>query len=211
MPEHIIQRHLVCVALNDADYFNRQQSCFQQAPYQQPPTEPVLYFKPRNTFSSDGATVANDSGQSLVVGASLGLVIGQPCCRIRASEALAYVAGITLVHDFSLPETSYYRPDIKGKCLDGSAPVGSKVVSVADFSDLVVTTLINGEEKARLPVTALQRSPAQLLASISRIMTLQPGDVVATGFIGERLPVRAGDQVQSGINDLLILSNKVGG
>lgn len=206
----IIQRQLVCVALNDAAYFEHMHATFNEAPHKTPPTEPVLYFKPRNTWSADGATFSGNSESDLVVGASIGLVIGKDCCRVAKAEAKNYLKGITLVHDFSLPEKSYYRPDIKGKCLDGSAPVGSKVVAVESFENLTVTTSVNGEEKASLAVKQLLRSPEELIEKISRIMTLVDGDVVAVGFIGNRISVSAGDTVQSNVNDLLSLTNKVG-
>lgn len=206
---------LVCVALNDKTQLAALEPELHEAPYKKPPTQPVLYFKPRNTFNVAGATVEwPQHSDDFVVGASLGLVIGKPTCRVSETEALDYVAGYTLVHDFSLPETSYYRPDIKGKCLDGSAPVGPVVVpreQVDNHHRLTVVTAVNGEPKSELSMTDLQRGAAELLSTISYIMTLNPGDVIAIGFRGTRLPVKPGDEVVSSIEGLLALSNTVGG
>jgi len=209
----IVKGKLVCVALNDQQQLESLQTTFSEKPYQQPPTQPVLYFKPHNTWSVDGTDIAwQDNG--LVVGASLAVVIGKECCRVSTEQALESIGGYTLVHDFSLPEQSYYRPDIKGKCLDGSAPVGAQVVAASDVSEpqaLVVTTKVNGTTVNEQPVNQLCRSVAELIHSISFIMTLQPGDLIAVGFPGDRIVLQPGDQVSSEISGLVTLNNTVAG
>ena len=209
----IVKGKLVCVALNDAQQLAAMQAEFNQPPYKAAPTQPVLYFKPHNTWSTDGAVIEWPVGESdMVVGASLAVVIGQECCRVSTEDALNYVGGYTLLHDFSLPEKSYYRPDIKGKCLDGSAPVGAAVVAadqVADPAALTVVTQVNGETVSELPLTQLERSVPELISIISRIMTLQAGDVLAVGFRGERTPVQRGDRVTSAIAGVAELNNQL--
>ncbi|MCV6591299.1 MAG: fumarylacetoacetate hydrolase family protein [Marinobacterium sp.] len=206
----------VCVALNDLQQLNSLQAEFNEAPYKQPPTQPVLYFKPRNTWGRDGAVIEQPASEQLVVGASIAVMIGQECCRVSEQQALDYVAGYRLLHDFSLPEQSYYRPDIKGKCLDNSAPLSEAQLDTtvaANPSELTVVTSVNGEQKAALPVTQLHRNVQQLIATISRIMTLQPGDLIAVGFPGDRIPVQPGDQVKSeiiGASESVILQNSIG-
>lgn len=219
----IVKGKLVCVALNDSEQFNAMQAEFSEAPYKSAPTQPVLYFKPHNTWSTDGAAVEwavteGQAAESMVVGASLAVVFGQECCRVSQDDALSYVDGYTLVHDFSLPEKSYYRPDIKGKCLDTSAPVGATVVPATDVQDpqeLTVVTQVNGETVNETPVTQMVRGVAELISTISYIMTLQPGDVIAIGFPGQRAPVKQGDKVSSAIagtdsTGLCELNNQMG-
>lgn len=211
----VVKGKLVCVALNDKAHLAAMEEQFNQDPYKKPPTQPVLYYKPRNTWSTDGATIEwpTDS-EAFVVGASLGLVIGRETCRVSDAEALDYLEGYTLVHDFSLPEKSYYRPDIKGKCLDGSAPVGPSVVSahqITDPNQLTVMTAVNGETQSELSVANLYRGAAELISTISYIMTLQPGDVIATGFPCNRVAVKPGDTVVSTIEGVGALTNKMGG
>lgn len=214
MSELIVKGQLVCVALNDKAQLASLDDSFHRDPYKQPPTQPVLYFKPRNTWRGDGAVIDwPDVGDSFVVGASLGVVIGRETCRVSEANALDSIAGYTLVHDFSLPETSYYRPDIKGKCLDGSAPVGPVVVSGDQLpkpEQLAVVTVVNGEPKRELPLANHQRSVATLIGTISYIMTLQPGDVIAVGFPGERIALQPGDKVVSRVEGLGELTNTVG-
>ncbi|MCP4597658.1 fumarylacetoacetate hydrolase family protein [Neptuniibacter sp.] len=210
----IVKGKLVCVALNDSDQFEAMQAEFNEAPYKSAPTQPVLYFKPHNTWSTDGAEVewAADA-DSMVVGASLAVVFGKECCRVSPEEALDYVGGYTLVHDFSLPEKSYYRPDIKGKCLDGTAPIGATVVPASDVADpqaLAVVTKVNGEVVNEMPLSRTVRGVAELISTISYIMTLQPGEVIAVAFPGDRAPVNKGDKVTSEIAGVVALNNQMG-
>lgn len=213
--DQLVKGKLVCVALNDANQLAQLDATFNEKPYVKAPTQPVLYFKTHNTWSVDEAAIElPQDGQSLVVGASIAAVIGKTCCRVKESEALEYLSGLTLMHDFSLPETSYYRPDIKGKCLDGSAPVAQTPVAMSDIQslqELSVTTSVNGTEQRVLKVSDLHRSIEQLISLISTIMTLEEGDVIAVGFPGERIPLQAGDKVSSALNGLVQLNNSVKG
>ncbi|MFC1233594.1 fumarylacetoacetate hydrolase family protein [Vibrio sp. F74] len=209
----LVKEKFVCVALNDAKQLNELNGTFSEKPYVKPPTQPVLYFKTRNTWSSDGAKVSY-VGDSMVVGASIALVIGKTCCRVSETDALDYISGLTLTHDFSLPEQSYYRPDIKGKCLDGSAPIAQNPVPLSDIAslaDLTVTTSVNGEEKSVLSVSQFHRSIEQLIHLISTIMTLNVGDVIAVGFPGDRIAVQVGDNVSSSMSGLQQLNNTLTG
>lgn len=208
-----LQGKVVCVALNDAEQLQSMQATFEQAPYKALPTQPVLYFKPHNTWSHAQQPIAYPKGDELVVGASVALIIGERCCRVNAQSALDYVAGVALLHDFSLPETSYYRPDIKGKCLDNSATL-SQAVMVSDIGDLsqqTVTTYINDKQVQSLPLSRLERSAEQLIELISHIMTLEKGDVIAIGFAGERTKLAPGDVVRSALGESVELENQVKG
>ncbi|NMT64607.1 fumarylacetoacetate hydrolase family protein [Marinobacter orientalis] len=216
----LVRSKLVCVALNDKSQLTALEGTFNQPPYNKPPTQPVLYYKPRNTWNVDGAEVewAKDfdgsDAPAMAVGASLGVVIGQEACRVSQAEALNYVGGYTIVSDFSLPEESYFRPDIKGKCLDTSAPVGPEIVP-ADTIDnpdaLTVTIRVNGEQKSAFALADMERSVAELISTISWIMTLQPGEIIAVGFAGDRVPVARGDRVEASIEGVGTLTNTLGG
>jgi len=209
----IVKGKLVCVALNDQLHRTAMQEAFNKKPHLAPPTEPVLYFKPRNTWSETGARIPWPEGEKqCVVGASLGVVIGKRACRVSVDQVDDHIAGYTLVHDFSLPETSYFRPDIKGKCQDGSAPVGSTVSPCKDLKALVVKTYVNDKLCTALPVTSLHLGVAELVSRISYIMTLKEGDVIAVGFPAERVAVNPNDIISTRIDgiDLPALENTVG-
>lgn len=216
----LVHSKLVCVALNDKSQLTALEGIFSEAPYNKPPTQPVLYYKPRNTWNVDGAEVEwpkdfdGKDVPAMAVGASLGVVIGHEACRVSQAEALDYVRGYTIVSDFSLPEENYFRPDIKGKCRDTSAPVGPEIVpadTIANPDALTVTIRINGEQKSAFALADMERSVAELISTISWIMTLQPGEVIAVGFAGDRVPVNRGDTVEATIEGIGTLTNTLGG
>lgn len=208
-----LQGKVVCVALNDAEQLQSMQATFEQAPYKALPTQPVLYFKPHNTWNHNQNPIDYPQSEDLVVGASVGLVIGERCCRVNAESALDYVEGVALLHDFSLPETSYYRPDIKGKCLDNSTTLSQAVMmsDIGDLSKQTVTTYINDKQVQSLPLTRLERSAEQLIEIISHIMTLEKGDVIAIGFAGQRTKVEPGNNVRSQLGESVELNDQVKG
>ena len=215
MYEHpIVKGKLVCVALNDQNQLDAMQSVFEQAPYNKVASEPVLYFKPRNTWTGDNARFSSDSDQSLYVGASLAVVIGKECCRVGKDKALDYVGSYSLMHDVSGPEESYYRPDIKGKCMDGSAPLSQNTTSASSISDpnaLTVVTCINNEVKVEFNLDEMHRNVEEVIEKISHIMTLDAGDVIAVGFAGTREPVANGDKVVTTIDGVGSLTTFIGG
>lgn len=212
----LVKSKLICVALNDAAQLKQLEATFNDAPYKKPPTEPVLYYKPRNTWSNDGAEIEwafdfeGNPVDAMVVGASLGVVIGKETCRVSEAQALDAVAGFTIVGDYSLPEVTYFRPDIKGKCLDGSAPVGPVVSQLSAPNTVEVVISVNGDEKSCFNYANLERSVEMLISKISYIMTLQPGEVIAVGFAGDRTPVAPGDKVELSIEGIGTLVNTLG-
>ena len=92
------------------------------APYKSPPQAPVLQLRPRNTLAADGARVEVPA-DGVVVGASLGLVIGRSACRVAAADALAHIAGYLVVADLGLPMANplgqHYRPAVRQRARDG--------------------------------------------------------------------------------------------
>ncbi|MGR5092419.1 fumarylacetoacetate hydrolase family protein [Vibrio maritimus] len=209
-----LQGKVVCVALNDSQQLENLADTFDQPPYKALPTEPVLYFKPHNTWNQDNRAIEWPAKQNeLVVGASLAVIIGKRCCRVSQQDALNYVEGFALLHDFSLPEASYYRPDIKGKCIDKSATISVPVLTsdLSNYKELELVTAVNGSVKRYFPLSRLERDVEQLLEKISSIMTLEKGDVIAVGFAGERVELQPYDHVTSTLGEVLRLENIVAG
>ena len=112
------------VALNYQGLLDQHLAAFQQPPYQQPPTKPVLFIKTPNTRNAHGGVVLQPAGERLQPGPALGVVIGQRASRVSLENAMAHVAGYVVVNEFSLPEDSYYRPAVKAKCRDGFCAIG---------------------------------------------------------------------------------------
>jgi 5-oxopent-3-ene-1,2,5-tricarboxylate decarboxylase / 2-hydroxyhepta-2,4-diene-1,7-dioate isomerase len=177
-----------------------------QAPYQAPPQAPVLYLKPRNTLSTDGAAVlVPPDVAELEVGACLGLVVSRSACRVSEARALDYLAGYLIVGDVSVPHLPYYRPSIRHKARDGFCPLGPRVTSraaIADPDALRIRVRVDGELRQEASTADLMRPVARLLADVTEFMTLAAGDVLAVGAPAPAPRVRAGQQVSIEIEGL---------
>ena len=166
-------------------------------PYKAPPQAPVLYVKPRNTLAGAGAGVELPAGvDTLEIGAALGIVIGRATCRVREEDALAHIAGWTLVADLSVPHDSFYRPSVRFKALDGSCLIGPGVVAraaIADPDALTLEVTIAGSGARSFTTAGMQRPVARLLQDVSAFMTLSAGDVLMLGVKAHAPQARAGD------------------
>jgi 5-oxopent-3-ene-1,2,5-tricarboxylate decarboxylase/2-hydroxyhepta-2,4-diene-1,7-dioate isomerase len=164
------------------------------APYNAPPKAPVLYIKPANTWSADGAEIPVPARVAEVeVGATIAVVM----------KAAGEPAGYVLMNDLSLPHASLYRPPVKFKCLDGFLGVGGTLLrteQAGDPSRFVLEVRINGELKQTIRFDQLVRNPDRLLADVAEFMTLGAGDVLMLGCDvlkeGGRPLAKVGDRIE---------------
>jgi 5-oxopent-3-ene-1,2,5-tricarboxylate decarboxylase/2-hydroxyhepta-2,4-diene-1,7-dioate isomerase len=170
-------------------------------PYNAPPQAPVLYVKPANTFSANGADIVLPPGVAEVaVGATVALVMAS------ATE----VAGYVLVNDLTLPHDSFYRPPVKFNAHDGFLALGDRVRPRNEAGDPAVFKLevrINGELKQTVRFSELVRPADRLLADVSEFMTLGAGDLLLLGCDVPRPLARAGDRIEIRMPALGTLSN----
>ncbi|MBD8239161.1 fumarylacetoacetate hydrolase family protein [Pseudomonas fluorescens] len=201
------------VALNYQGLLKQHLAEFEQPPYQKPPVKPVLFIKTPNTRNQHGANVVHPGqGERLQPGPALGVVMAKSASRVSQADALDYVAGFTIINEFSLPEDSYYRPAVKAKCRDGFCAIGPELVPTAQVADphsLAITLYVNGEIRQHNTTANFVRSIALLIAEISEFMTLHAGDVLITGAPEGRVDVQPGDTVEVEISGLGRLVNHV--
>lgn len=160
-----------------------------QPPYKAPPQAPVLFIKTANTFNASGAVVAMPRNvPDIEIGATFGVVISAADLsnQVRgAPENIAnQIAGYVLMNDLSIPHTSFFRPPVKFKCLDGFLGIGSELVSTevaGNPAQFKLEVHINGELRQSMDFTNLHRSALQLLKEVNEFMTLQVGDVLMLG------------------------------
>ncbi|MBF8757185.1 fumarylacetoacetate hydrolase family protein [Pseudomonas guariconensis] len=204
---------LLGVALNYQGLLQQHLAAFNEPPYKQPPVKPVLFIKTPNTRNQHGQPVTYPSAvDRLQPGPALGVVIGKDASRVSVENALAHVAGYTIVNEFSLPEDSYYRPAVKAKCRDGFCSLGPELVPAAQVPNpqaLGIRLLVNGELRQHNNTANCVRSVAQLIAEISEFMTLHAGDVLITGTPEGRVDVLPGDRVTVEIDGLGQLINTI--
>jgi 5-oxopent-3-ene-1,2,5-tricarboxylate decarboxylase/2-hydroxyhepta-2,4-diene-1,7-dioate isomerase len=185
--------------------FRREQALWalrmHEAPYQAPPHAPVLYIKTANTFSPSGGTVTLPPGaDALAVGATVGLVMGEPLSG-RSRPRLSALAGCVLLNDWCVPHDSYFRPPVKTRCADDLLGLGASLLTLPDaLESLAIEVRVNGVWRQTVHLSELVRPAAQLLADVSEFMTLQPGDVLMLGTDclddGSRPLAHAGDTVE---------------
>lgn len=150
------------------------------------PDRPDVFVKTANTLigPDDAVTLPAQSGDVDYEG-EIGLVIGRTAHAVPAEDALDYVAGYTLFNDVSARDwqnrTSQWT---LGKCFDGFGPLGPAIVTadeIADPTDLLVEVVRDGRTTVSQSTSTLIFPFAEIVSYISQSITLQPGDVIATG------------------------------
>ncbi|MFJ7510253.1 fumarylacetoacetate hydrolase family protein [Peribacillus simplex] len=182
-------------------------------PYNEPPKGPILYIKPRNTFSSFSNPVPLPNGiPELEIGAALAIVISKTATRVKKEHAMNYIEGFTIANDVSVPHESVFRPAIRHKARDGFCPIGPWVVSKESISNpdsLRIRVYINGELRQENSTSNLIRSISRLIEDVTDFMTLSTGDVLLVG-VPENAPLaKANDHVRIEIDEIGYLENTI--
>jgi len=175
-------------------------SKMNEAPYLAPPKAPVLYVKPANTWSENGAVIRVPAGAQVTVGATVAMVM----------RSATEVAGFVLMNDLSLPQESFYRPPVKLNCLDGFLGIGDRIRARNEAGDPAVFKLevrINGALVQTVRFSQLVRPADKLLADVSAFMTLGAGDMLMLGCGAERPRAGAGDRIDISMPALGTLTN----
>lgn len=200
VPPYRYSGTVVGALLNDPAQLAALGDAVTRPPHKAPPQAPVLEVKPRHTWAWDGDTVAVPADPGVVtVGASLGIVIGRSACRVPVAQARSVVSGYVLVADLSLPLDGHYRPAVRLKARDGFCVRASTVVpasAVPQPDGLAVMLALDGRTVWTGSTAGRTRGVEQLVAEVSDIMSLQPGDVLLLGIAHGAPLARAGQSVQ---------------
>jgi 2-keto-4-pentenoate hydratase/2-oxohepta-3-ene-1,7-dioic acid hydratase in catechol pathway len=151
-----------------------------------PPAEPTFFAKFHNALTPSEATVdLPEASEKVDYEAEVAFVVGRRCSRVEPAEALEAVAGYMLLNDLSARDLQFATPQwMPGKVFDGSAPCGPALVTPDEAGppDQIEFSLdLNGERMQEASTSDLIFSVADLVARLSRWMTLEPGDIVSTG------------------------------
>jgi 2-keto-4-pentenoate hydratase/2-oxohepta-3-ene-1,7-dioic acid hydratase in catechol pathway len=151
-----------------------------------PPEAPTMFAKFRNALAADGASVPlPESSEKVDFEAEIAFVIGRRCKEVEADGALDAVAGYMLLNDLSARDLQFATPQwMPGKIFDGSAPCGPALVTPEEagpHDGIEFELSLNGEVMQRASTSDLIFSVPELVSHLSRLMTLEPGDIVATG------------------------------
>src|SRR5207248_2883165 len=176
------------------------------------PKEPLMFLKPPSSIiGPEEAIVLPKYSQRVEHEGELALVIGRRCSQLSdAEDALSFVMGYTCLNDVTARDLQ--KSDVqftRGKGFDTFCPVGPHIETDLDPSSLLVETRVNGAIR-QSGKTSLMIYPAPFLVRwISRMMTLLPGDVIATGTPAGVGPLAAGDTVEVAVSGIGVLRNPV--
>ena len=194
---------IVCVGRNYAEHARELGNAV--------PERPLLFFKPPSAIIAPGEAIVLPAASSQVEHeAEIGVVIGRRLRRATPAEAEAGIGGFVCVNDVTardLQKTDGQWARAKG--FDTFCPVGPRVANGLDWRALEVIGRVNGVERQRGRTGEMIFSIPDLLSYISGVMTLEPGDLVATGTPAGVGPLAPGDVVEVEIPGVGILSNPV--
>lgn len=200
MPPILDPEKIVCIGLN-------YRSHAEEAGLE-PPESPTFFAKYANALAAPGAEVPLPANSTKVdYEAEVAFVIGVPCRDVSEEQALDAIAGYTLLNDLSARDLQFATPQwMPGKVFDGAAPLGPAVVTPDEAGppDAIGLELkLNGEVMQSSSTADLVFSIPALVAHLSSLMTLEPGDIVSTGTPagvgGARDPrvwLKPGDEVE---------------
>lgn len=172
------------------------------------PEIPIFFFKPISSVIGHGdEIVIPPSVEQVKFEAELAVVIGKEARNIAESDILDYCFGYTIANDVTAPQ--FFQDDghwMIGKSFDTFTPLGPVIETELDPFEAVVKTQINGEEKENRPTNSMIVPIREMLAYLSRVMTLKPGDVILTGSPFAHT-VSAGTVIECCIEEVGVLRN----
>jgi 2-keto-4-pentenoate hydratase/2-oxohepta-3-ene-1,7-dioic acid hydratase in catechol pathway len=176
------------------------------------PKEPLMFLKPPSSLiGPEEAIVLTKYSKRVEHEGELAIVIGRRCAHLADSEnPLAYVLGYTCLNDVTARDLQ--KSDVqfdRAKGFDTFCPVGPHIETVLDPSDILVETHVNGARRQSGSTSLMAFPPGFLVRWISRMMTLMPGDLIATGTPAGVGPLVAGDTVEVSVAGVGVLRNPV--
>jgi len=199
----VLPSKIVCIGLNYKDHAAEQGKPL--------PAEPLLFLKPSSAIIAAGEAIELPADVGRVdYESELAVVIGRRATRVTEAEALSHVLGLTCMNDVTARDLQ--KKDARytrAKGFDTFAPLGPCIATGLSTDDLSVTGLVNGQVRQQSSTRELIFPVATLIAYISRIMTLLPGDIVSTGTPAGIGPLQAGDEVVVRVQGVGELRNSV--
>lgn len=194
---------IVAVGVNYADHAKE----FGKAPGK----EPLIFIKPASAVIGPGAIIRRPPQSRRVdYEGELAVVIGRRARGIRPSEAEKYILGYTAFNDVTARDLQ--RRDgqwSRAKGFDTFAPIGPWIVSGISPRNLRIETYVNGRRRQSSRTSQLIFKVPQVVSFVSRVMTLEPGDVIITGTPSGVGPLKRGDRVEVRIEKIGSLRNRV--
>ncbi|OPY34444.1 MAG: hypothetical protein A4E32_00171 [Methanomassiliicoccales archaeon PtaU1.Bin124] len=200
---------IVCVGQNYREHIKELKN--------EEPTEPVLFLKPSTALIGNGDPIFIPAGIGRVDHEiELALVLGRPGKNIPKDKALGHVSSVAVFNDVTARDMQNAHrkvglPWSLCKGMDTFAPMSEPIPlsGIDDIHDLQLDLRVNGQLKQNGNTRQMIFTPETLISYISRFMTLEEGDIIATGTPSGVSPIRAGDVVEATIEGVGVLRNPV--
>ena len=176
------------------------------------PAEPLIFLKPSTSIIGPHETIAYPEELSKRVDyeGELAVVIGRLCRQVPEERAMEVIYGYTIANDVTARDLQKSDPQwTRGKGFDTFCPMGPWITTDLDVSDLAISTTLGGEVKQSARTSQFIFGIPHLIAYISQVMTLLPGDVILTGTPAGVGPMSVGDQVSVTVEGIGTLTNRV--
>jgi len=217
------KKNIMAVGRNYRDHAKEfSESGFDASEKQMVPDHPVIFTKAPTSVIGPGEAIvlANDPTGTTDYEGEMAVVIGRTAKRVEPDGALQYVFGWTIVNDVTARDLQKRHVQwFVGKSPDTFCPMGPWITTIDELPDIGsswLRTTVNGELRQETPISALIFDVETLIATLSEVMTLEPGDVIATGTglgvgIGFDPPryLAPGDVVEVSVDGIGSLSNPV--
>ncbi len=194
---------VVCVGLNYRDHAEELNM--------EIPNEPILFLKPPTTvIGHEDHIIYPPQSHQVDYEAELAVVIGKKARFVKQEDALDNVAGYTILNDVTARDLQQKDGQwTRAKSFDTFCPIGPWIETEMDPSNQQICMKVNGEIKQDSNTKNMIFTPEELVSFISHIMTLQPGDVIATGTPPGVGPLQVGDMAELSVEGIGILKNTV--
>jgi 2-keto-4-pentenoate hydratase/2-oxohepta-3-ene-1,7-dioic acid hydratase in catechol pathway len=175
--------------------------------------EPFLFLKPATSLIPNEANIilpSSDLTKQVEMEGEVALIIGKRGKNIKEDEALDYIFGCTIFNDVTARDLTKKDPQFtRGKGFDTFGPLGPWIVTGIDPTNLQIITTLNGKVVQDGNTNQMSLSIPFLISWISQVMTLEPGDVLATGSPSGSCPMNSGDVVTVEVENIGKLRNYV--
>jgi len=194
---------VVCVGLNYADHAEELDMAI--------PEDPVIFIKPSTSVIGHlDPIIYPESSNQVDFEVELGIIISRYTHNVDQDDADLYIAGYTVLNDVTARDLQ--RKDVqwtRAKSFNTFCPIGPYTETELKYSNQKISLKLNGEVRQDSNTKNMIFSPQELIEFISEIMTLYPGDVIATGTPPGVGPMNVGDTVEAEIGGIGVLKNFV--
>lgn len=211
-----LQKNILCVGKNYREH------AIEMGSEADIPTNLIVFTKAQNTLLGHRHKIPNhqDITQELDYEGELAIIIGKKGKSIKKEEAYDYIFGYTILNDITARDIqSRHKQYFLGKSLDGSCPIGPWIVhksTITNPEKLYIETKVNGEVRQSSYTSEFIFSIGEIIETISKGMTLEPGDIIATGTpqgVGKGFNppkfLRSGDMIEVTIEGIGTLVNEI--